>query len=71
MDKPICIGASEAARLCGISKTKMYQLMKTEGADFCINLGGRKLIHYDRLSAYLEKMCGGYEQIHGDRTNRK
>ena len=55
MTERITLSASEAAAILGISKTKMYELMKREDCDFAFMLGGRRLISRSRLEAWIER----------------
>lgn len=57
MTERITLSASEAAAILGISKTKMYELMKREDCDFAFMLGGRRLISRSRLEAWIERQA--------------
>ena len=57
MTERITLSAAEAAAILGISKTKMYELMKREDCDFAFMLGGRRLISRSRLEAWIEKQA--------------
>lgn len=51
---PLAVSAAEAARLLGVSKPKIYDLMSR--ADFpAFKLGGRTLISVDGLRRWVEK----------------
>lgn len=58
--EPMAISAPEAARLLGVSKPKVYELMGR--ADFpAFKLGGRTLISVDGLRKWVQqqtKTCG-------------
>ncbi len=49
----ICLSAAEAAEALGISRTKMYELMKREDCDFVVRLGGRTLISREKLESWV------------------
>ena len=51
----IALSATEAANLIGISKSKMYELIKSEDCDFAFMLGGRRLISRSKLEAWVER----------------
>ena len=51
----IALSASEAADMIGISKSKMYELIKSEDCDFAFMLGGRRLISRSKLEAWVER----------------
>ncbi len=53
----IAVSAMEAATLIGVSKTKMYELMKREDCDFAFLLGGRRLISRSKLEAWIERQA--------------
>lgn len=55
MDNRITLSAAEAADALGISKTKMYEIMRREDADFAFMLGGRRLISRSKLEAWIER----------------
>lgn len=57
MNERIAISVPEAAALIGISKSKMYELMKREDADFSLQLGGRRLVSRERLEAWIERQA--------------
>lgn len=50
----------EAAAVLGVSKAKMYEVIKSEGFPV-IMLGGRRLVSVKGLERWVEKMadCGG------------
>lgn len=51
--EPLAVSAVEAARLIGVSKTKVYELMGR--SDFpAFKLGGRTLISVDGLRAWIK-----------------
>ena len=57
MDK-LTLSATEAAQVLGVSRTKVYELLRRE--DFpTIMLGGRRLINAARLQEWLDKQTRG------------
>ena len=58
MDK-LTLSATEAAQVLGVSRTKVYELLRRE--DFpTIMLGGRRLINAARLQEWLDKQTRGH-----------
>ncbi len=55
MNDRITLSAAEAAATLGISKTKMYEIMKSSDCDFAFMLGGRRLISRARLEAWIDR----------------
>lgn len=56
--EPLAVSAPEAARLLGVSKPKVYELMGRE--DFpSFKLGGRTLISVDGLRAWVREQSVG------------
>lgn len=56
--EPLAVSAPEAARLLGVSKPKVYELMGRE--DFpSFKLGGRTLISVDGLRAWVQRQAEG------------
>ena len=55
MTDRIAYSVTDAAALIGISKSKMYELVKREDCDFCTVIGGRRLVSRARLEAWLER----------------
>ena len=55
----IALSASEAADMIGISKSKMYELIKSEDCDFAFMLGGRRLINRSKLEAWIDRQTEG------------
>ncbi len=51
----IALNATEAAALIGISKSKMYEVLKSDDCDFAFMLGGRRLISRAKLEAWVER----------------
>lgn len=52
--EPLCVNAGEAARLLGVSKPKVYELMAQE--DFpAFRCGGRRLISTEGLKEWVRK----------------
>lgn len=58
MTDRITLSAAEAAETLGISKTKMYEIMRREDADFAFMLGGRRLINRSKLEAWVDRQTG-------------
>ena len=55
--EPLAVSAPEAARLLGISKPTLYQMMRRE--DFpAFKLGGRTLISVAGLREWVQKQAG-------------
>ena len=65
MDNRITLSAAEAADALGISKTKMYEIMRRDDADFAFMLGGRRLISRTKLEAWIEKQAGSSKERAG------
>lgn len=56
--EPMAVSAPEAARLLGVSKPKVYELMNR--ADFpAFKLGGRTLISVDGLREWIRNQAKG------------
>ena len=55
MTDRITLSAAEAADVLGISKTKMYELIKRSDCDFAFMLGGRRLINRSKLEAWIDR----------------
>ena len=55
MNDRITLSAAEAAETLGISKTKMYEIMKRSDCDFSFMLGGRRLINRSKLEAWIDR----------------
>ena len=54
--EPMAVSAPEAARLLGVSKPKVYELMNR--ADFpAFKLGGRTLISVDGLRKWIQEQA--------------
>ncbi|MGF0006494.1 helix-turn-helix domain-containing protein [Eubacteriales bacterium SGI.150] len=56
--EPLAVSAPEAARLLGISKPKVYQLMGQEGFP-SFKLGGRTLVSVDGLREWVRNQSKG------------
>ncbi|MDO4982309.1 MAG: helix-turn-helix domain-containing protein [Eubacteriales bacterium] len=54
----IAISITEAAALLGISRTKAYELAKSEGFP-SVTIGGRKLVNRRLLGVWLDRNTGG------------
>ena len=54
LDK-IAVSATEAAAMIGVSKTKMYEILKQPDVDFSFMLGGRRLISRAKLEAWIDR----------------
>lgn len=51
---PICVRIPDAARLTGLSRSRLYELMKSGEIEF-IKVGASTLIPYDGLCAFIER----------------
>ncbi len=58
MNERIALSVPDAAALIGVSKTKMYEIMKREDCDFALMLGGRRLISRSKLEAWIDRQTG-------------
>ena len=56
--EPLAVSAPEAARLLGISKPKVYELMGQEGFP-SFKLGGRTLVSVDGLREWVRTQSKG------------
>ncbi len=56
--EPLAVSAPEAARLLGISKPKVYELMGQEGFP-SFKLGGRTLVSVDGLREWVRNQSRG------------
>ena len=54
-ENKIAISVQEAADMLGVSKTKMYELIKRSDCDFSVMLGRRRLISRAKLEAWLDR----------------
>lgn len=52
--EPLAVSAAEAARLLGVSKPKVYDLIRSEGFP-AFKLGGRTLISVDGLRTWIKE----------------
>lgn len=55
MDNRIALSVPDAAALIGVSKAKMYEIIKTADCDFAFMLGGRRLINRAKLEAWIDR----------------
>lgn len=54
---PLLVGVAEAARLIGLGRSKLYELVN-DGEIRLVKLGGRSLISVDELRSYVaEKLA--------------
>ena len=51
---PICVRVREAVRLTGLSRSRVYELMKSGDIEF-VKVGSSTLIPYDALRSFIEK----------------
>ena len=58
ISEKIALSVPEAAALIGVSKTKMYELLKRSDCDFSVMLGGRRLISRVKLEAWIDRQTG-------------
>ncbi|MCR4606697.1 MAG: helix-turn-helix domain-containing protein [Oscillospiraceae bacterium] len=56
---PIAMSVIDAAAAIGISKTKMYELIKRDDCDFAFMIGGRRLINREKLEAWINRQTEG------------
>ena len=54
----IGLSVTEAAAMIGISKSKMYELIKRSDCDFAVMLGGRRLISRAKLQEWFDAQTG-------------
>jgi len=54
---PLAVGATEAARLCGVSRAMWYSLRKAGRVPRPVRLGGRVVWRVDELRAWLAAGC--------------
>lgn len=54
-NEKIALSIKDAAALIGVSKSKMYEIMRREDADFALRLGGRILISRPRLESWIDR----------------
>lgn len=65
---PLAVSAAEAARLLGVSKPKIYDLIAQE--DFpSFKVGKRTLISVDGLRKWINRQAGVSETDSGEREN--
>lgn len=55
MNEKIALSVPEAAALIGVSKSKMYEIMRRDDCDFSFMLGGRRLISKAKLEAWIDR----------------
>lgn len=55
IERKIALSVSEAAELIGISKAKMYEVIRRADCDFSFMLGGRRLINRSKLEAWIDR----------------
>lgn len=58
----LAVSPAEAARMAGIGRTKLYQLMGA-GEIASVKLGSRRLIRVSEIEAFLDRLAevgGGY-----------
>ena len=56
-EKKIALSVKDAAALIGVSKSKMYEIMRRSDADFGILLGGRRLISRAKLEEWIVRIA--------------
>ena len=59
---PFAVSATEAARLLGVSRPKVYELMNQTGFP-SFKLGGRTLISVDGLRAWVNERAGYAQEV--------
>ena len=52
--EPISVRISEAVRLTGLSRSRVYELMKSGDIEF-VKVGGSTLIPFDSLRAFIDR----------------
>jgi excisionase family DNA binding protein len=52
---PISVKIPEAVRLTGLSRSRVYELMKSGDIEF-VKVGGSTLIPFDSLRAFIERI---------------
>jgi excisionase family DNA binding protein len=55
--EPISVHIPDAARLTGLSRSRVYELMKSGEIEF-VKVGGSTLIPYDGLRSFIERRRG-------------
>ena len=55
MIEKIALSVPEAAALIGVSKSKFYEIIHREDADFTFQLGGRRLVSRTKLEAWIDR----------------
>ena len=55
VNEKIALSVPEAAALIGVSKTKMYEILKRSDCNFSVMLGGRRLISRTKLEAWIDQ----------------
>ena len=64
--EPISVRIPDAARLTGLSRSRLYELMKSGEIEF-VKVGGSTLIPYDGLRAFIERCrdrCQAVSRLH-------
>lgn len=56
--EPLAVRVPEAVRLTGLSRSRLYQLMRTGDIEF-IKVGGSTLLPYEALRSFIERMRMG------------
>lgn len=56
--EPLAVSAAEAARLLGVSRPTLYQLLNQEGFP-SFRVGGRVLISVSGLQSWIDRQAGG------------
>ena len=51
----IAVKAAEGAKLIGVSKSTLYEIMKREDCDFAFKLNGTLLISVEKLKAWVNR----------------
>ena len=57
MDNQITVSVAEAARLMGISRPTMYNIIKRTDFDAAFKIGTRTLIHRERLERWAARQA--------------
>lgn len=53
--EPLAVRVPEAVRLTGLSRSRVYELMRSGDIEF-IKVGGSTLIPYDALRGFIERL---------------
>ena len=57
MIEKIALSVQEAAAMIGVSRAKMYDIMRREDADFSLQIGSRRLVSRTKLEAWINRQA--------------